>query len=318
MRSVLRSVGVASDTGIQATVRHVPRAGRVPGPPRGPGPGSTPGRAPRNGWQRPELMIWGAHGGAATTTLAIWLQPAWDMGVMRPGPNPAYPVRTAQSCPLLIACRSTAIAARHATAAITAVTRQGGRVTALVVVGDGWPEPATATSRFRLLQPQAMAVVHFPFIPGLRLADDPTKVPLPRRARRALDQIQALIGRSPALGTQSSCRMKTAGGLSMLFIQALTVGSVAALHTATSAAGAPNPAPAAPPGLSGTVNTLLAWWKWGALIAGVFGLVGCGAMMAIGRRNRSNLAADGATGIPWVLAGLTLIALSSGIVGVFM
>ena len=45
--------------------------------------------------------------------------------------------------------------------------------------------------------------------------------------------------------------------------------------------------------------------------------LGQGAMMAIGRRNRHSLAADGATGIPWVLAGLTLIALSSGIVGVF-
>src|SRR5262249_61357429 len=84
------------------------------------------------------------------------------------------------------------------------------------------------------------------------------------------------------------------------------------------AGGVPNPAPKAPPGLTGPVNTLLAWWKWGALVAGVFGLIGCGAMMAIGRRNRSNLAADGATGIRWVLAGLTLIALSSGIVGVFM
>jgi hypothetical protein len=84
------------------------------------------------------------------------------------------------------------------------------------------------------------------------------------------------------------------------------------------AAGVPNPAPLAPPGLAGPVNTLLGWWKWGALVAGVFGLIGCGAMMAIGRRNRSSLAADGATGIPWVLAGLTLIALSSGIVGVFM
>jgi hypothetical protein len=84
------------------------------------------------------------------------------------------------------------------------------------------------------------------------------------------------------------------------------------------AGGLPNPAPVAPPGLSGDMNTLLAWWKWGALISGVFGLIGCGAMMAIGRRNRSSLAADGATGIPWVLAGLTLIALSSGIVGVFI
>jgi hypothetical protein len=96
------------------------------------------------------------------------------------------------------------------------------------------------------------------------------------------------------------------------------IGHLPAGPAADLAAGLPDPAPVAPPGLSGDVNTLLAWWKWGALVAGIFGLVGCGAMMALGRRNRSSLAADGATGIPWVLAGLTLIALSSGIVGVFM
>jgi hypothetical protein len=84
------------------------------------------------------------------------------------------------------------------------------------------------------------------------------------------------------------------------------------------AAGVPDPSPQAPPGMAGPVGTLLGWFKWGALVGGVFGLIGCGAMMAIGRRNRSSLAADGATGIPWVLAGLTLIALSSGIVGVFL
>lgn len=81
--------------------------------------------------------------------------------------------------------------------------------------------------------------------------------------------------------------------------------------------GAPNPAPSAPPGLSGRVNTLLSWWKWIALALGVFGLIGCGALMIAGQRNRHNLAADGATGIPWVLGGLTLIVLSSGIAGVF-
>jgi hypothetical protein len=109
-----------------------------------------------------------------------------------------------------------------------------------------------------------------------------------------------------------------------MLIHSLAAGHFAAIHAAVmshpsgQAAGIPNPAPLAPPGLAGRVGTLLAWWKWGSLVAGVFGLIGCGAMMAIGRRNRSNLAADGATGIPWVLAGLTLIALSSGIVGVFM
>ncbi len=33
------------------------------------------------------------------------------------------------------------------------------------------------------------------------------------------------------------------------------------------AVSVPNPAPQAPPGLARTVNTLLAWWKWLALIA---------------------------------------------------
>jgi hypothetical protein len=75
----------------------------------------------------------------------------------------------------------------------------------------------------------------------------------------------------------------------------------------TPGSGVPDPDPVAPPGLSGDVSTLLGWWKWIALTGGVFGLIGCGAMMAIGRRSRSALAADGATGIPWVLAGLTLI-----------
>jgi hypothetical protein len=87
---------------------------------------------------------------------------------------------------------------------------------------------------------------------------------------------------------------------------------------AASGATVPDPVPSPPPGLSGDVNTLLGWWKWIALIGGVFGLIGCGAMMAIGRRSRSALAADGATGIPWILAGLTLIVLASGIVGIFM
>lgn len=104
----------------------------------------------------------------------------------------------------------------------------------------------------------------------------------------------------------------------VLTVHATIAQPIAPAATHGLAGGVPNPAPAAPPGLARRVDTLLAWWKWGSLIAGVFGLIACGAMMAIGRRNRSNLAADGAAGIPWVLAGLTLIALSSGIVAVFV
>ena len=42
-------------------------------------------------------------------------------------------------------------------------------------------------------------MIRVPFIPALRLADDPAEVPLPRRARRALAQIQAAAGRKNSL-----------------------------------------------------------------------------------------------------------------------
>jgi len=67
----------------------------------------------------------------------------------------------------------------------------------LAIVSDGWPEPPAATARFRLLEPQVGAIVRIPFVPGLRLADDPATVALPRRALRALDQIRAATGGSP-------------------------------------------------------------------------------------------------------------------------
>ena len=177
-----------------------------------------------------------------------------------------------------------------------------------MVVSDGWPQPPAATARFRLLAPHVGAVVHIPFVPALRLADTPAGVPLPRAARRALDQIRAATGRPLSTGQRTTrCCSNT-----------LAVHGFAACHRQLLAAVVPNPAPSPRPAFPAGSAPLLAWWKWAALIAGVFGLIGCGAMIAIGRRNRSNLAADGATGIPWVLAGLTLIALSSGIVGVFM
>jgi hypothetical protein len=77
----------------------------------------------------------------------------------------------------------------------------------------------------------------------------------------------------------------------------------------------PNPGPVAPPGMSGPANQLLGWLKWVGIIAGMVGLGICAIMMILGRRNRSNMAVDGATGIPWVLGGLSLMALSAGLVG---
>ncbi|MEU7004183.1 hypothetical protein [Nonomuraea sp. NPDC046570] len=80
----------------------------------------------------------------------------------------------------------------------------------------------------------------------------------------------------------------------------------------------PNPPPQAPPGLKQPINTILGWAKWGVIVAGVGGLFICAAQMAIGRKNRSSFAADGASGIPWVLGGLSLAGTASGIVGMFL
>jgi hypothetical protein len=78
-----------------------------------------------------------------------------------------------------------------------------------------------------------------------------------------------------------------------------------------------NPPPEAPPDLADKMNTLLGWGKWGVMVCGVAGLFICAGQMAIGRKNRSTFAADGATGVPWVLGGLSLVATASSIVGVF-
>jgi len=83
-------------------------------------------------------------------------------------------------------------------------------------------------------------------------------------------------------------------------------------------AQAPNPAPAAPPGLQPAADTFIAWLKWGGLVGGVIGMIICGLMMILGRRNRSATAVDGATGIPWILGGLTVISLSAGLVGALL
>jgi hypothetical protein len=80
----------------------------------------------------------------------------------------------------------------------------------------------------------------------------------------------------------------------------------------------PNPGPIQVPGLSGPVDIILGWLKWGALIAGSIGLSLCAFKMMVGHRSRSSMAADGASSIVWVLAGLSLAAVGAGIVGTFL
>ncbi|WP_067819993.1 hypothetical protein [Actinomadura kijaniata] len=71
-----------------------------------------------------------------------------------------------------------------------------------------------------------------------------------------------------------------------------------------------NPAPRAPGGLADVAQDWLAWGKWGCLLAGALGLLYCAGQMAVGRRNRSHMAGEGAAGIPWTVAGLSLAAMA--------
>jgi hypothetical protein len=111
--------------------------------------------------------------------------------IRRPGPG-GSPLRPAGR-PVLLVARSTAPAAARAVAVTELLSEQRVRVAVLVVVGDGLPEPAEATYRFRVLEGRVGAVVRVPFVPAFRVAADPLAVRLPRRARRALAEIRALV-----------------------------------------------------------------------------------------------------------------------------
>jgi hypothetical protein len=80
--------------------------------------------------------------------------------------------------------------------------------------------------------------------------------------------------------------------------------------------GLPDPAPQAPPGrLSEAASTLLGWMKWGGLLGAIGALVAAGAMMAVGRRNRNNMAVEGAMSLPWVIGGVALMLGAASLVG---
>lgn len=94
----------------------------------------------------------------------------------------------------MLAARNTVPSAGRAVAAVNLLGEQGVQVSVLVVTGDGLPEPGEARYRFRLLEGRVGKVVRMPYIPALRLADNPLRVDPPRRARVALTEIRSLAG----------------------------------------------------------------------------------------------------------------------------
>jgi len=72
--------------------------------------------------------------------------------------------------------------------------------------------------------------------------------------------------------------------------------------------------PEAPPGMDKVFPQWVGWAKWISIGCGILGLIACGVMMMVGRRNRSHMSAEGAAGMLWVLAGLSVVGLSVGVV----
>ncbi|MFC7331427.1 hypothetical protein [Marinactinospora rubrisoli] len=93
----------------------------------------------------------------------------------------------------------------------------------------------------------------------------------------------------------------------------LTLFTIDAL---TLASGYPdwNSEPQAPPGLEGFATDWIGWARWVAGLAGFFGLIICGVMMMVGRRNRGAMAVDGATGMLWVIGGLCVVVMAGSII----
>lgn len=105
-----------------------------------------------------------------------------------------------------------------------------------------------------------------------------------------------------------------------MLLEAFTAALATVLAAAepTPGGGVPNPAPTPIPGLAPVAEMFLGWGKWTLIVGGVLGMFICGGMMILGRRNRSSTAVDGATGIPWVLGGLTLGSIGATVVGVVL
>lgn len=76
-------------------------------------------------------------------------------------------------------------------------------------------------------------------------------------------------------------------------------------------ADVPNPAPQDPTGGSNGINLLVAYAKWGALLACGLAALVSGGMMAIGKlSNRPDTAEKGKSALVWSLGGVIVIAIA--------
>jgi hypothetical protein len=72
-----------------------------------------------------------------------------------------------------------------------------------------------------------------------------------------------------------------------------------------------------PPGLSQATGKLFSWGKGVDYAVGALALLVCAGMIIGGRRNRSQVATEGAVGVGWVILGLTLVGAAAMLVRSF-
>lgn len=144
-----------------------------------------------------ELVLIGAHGGTGVSTLVALLKGmrAWDFGALpRRHLHTGRTVMSLAGRSLFLVARGNVPSAALAMAATRTLLQSGYPVRALIVVSDGaGPEPREATARFRLLESHLTSgLLRMPFIPALRLVDQPDDVQLPRAAARTLNALRQL------------------------------------------------------------------------------------------------------------------------------
>jgi hypothetical protein len=86
----------------------------------------------------------------------------------------------------------------------------------------------------------------------------------------------------------------------------------------TAAAWVPTPTPAIPAEVQAPIQTVTSWVIGIGIALAVVLVAFCGAKIMAGRTGRSSMGADGVTGIVWVIAGLTVIAMSGVIAQAFL
>lgn len=145
----------------------------------------------------------GCHGGAGTSTLAVLLPGAADLGT--------FDQRTFDSLqverPLVLVARDTVPASMRLTETVNLLSLLGRPIAGLVLMAEAPGRvPPHTRSRLRLLQHRVPTVLRIPYVPQFRFLDlaGASRVKLPRKIRSTMQRISELGGPPPHLSQLES------------------------------------------------------------------------------------------------------------------